>query len=255
MDEPEPSGAAVLVVEDNPVNQLLVRQQLERLGHCPTIVGTAHEGLDLLPDDHGFDLVLMDWQLPDIDGLEATRRIRLREDESNAHVPVVAMTASAMPEDRLACLDAGMDDFMAKPVGLEALAQMIKKWAAPSNVDVERLGGDKPVRVEALLTLQRELDDPVLVATLVERFLDELDGRADSFRRAVEQADVDSLHRIAHTLKSTSELMGAIELRDVCREAEQLEDPAALGDIDDRFRRSADDAATELRQWLAANGA
>jgi CheY-like chemotaxis protein len=238
-------------VEDNPVNQLLVRQQLERLGHRPTIVGTALEGLECLRDGHEFDLVLMDWQLPDVDGLEATRRIRERERISSAHVPVVAMTASAMPEDRLACINAGMDDFMAKPVGLEALAQMVDKWT-DSTASVEDDASRGAVDVEALATLQRELDDPELVASLVERFLDELHGRAEGFEAAVRHGDLDSLHRIAHTLKSTSELMGALELRDVCREAERIEDPDGLGDIGARFRQSAHAAESQLRRWLEA---
>ena len=250
----DPRGASILVVEDNPVNQLLVREQLERLGHCPTIVGSAREGLDRLPGGHAFDLVLMDWQLPDLDGLEATRRIRQSEQASTAHVPVVAMTASAMPEDRQACLEAGMDDFMAKPVGLDELAKMVDKWTGAATPADEARDSDDAVQFEALATLQADLDDPELVVSLVERFLEELNVRADGFRNAAERADLDSLHRIGHTLKSTSELMGALELRDVCREAEQLDDPEALGELGARFRRSADRAATQLREWLEANG-
>lgn len=121
--------ATILVVEDNAVNQLLARKQLEKLGHLPIIVGTAAAALDLLHDEtHGFDLVLMDWQLPDIDGLEATRRLRAMEGPSDRHVPVVAVTASAMLEDRNACFEAGMDDFLAKPVVLGELAATINRW-------------------------------------------------------------------------------------------------------------------------------
>lgn len=251
MSPPDPRGASVLVVEDNPVNQLLVRQQLEHLGHRPTICATAGEGLRHLEDGHAFELVLMDWQLPDIDGLEATRLLRERERKSGRHVPVVAMTASAMPEDRAACRDAGMDDFMAKPVGLEELAAMVTKWT-DGRPDA---GFDDPRQptagfADALDALHRDLDDVELVRSLVERFLQELDGRRDGFREAVARGDLATLHRIAHTLKSTSELMGAGELAEVCREAERVEDPAELAAVEDRFVRSADATEAGLRAWL-----
>lgn len=125
----EPARARVLVVEDNEVNQLLVARQLAKLGYECEIVGVAPVALDLLADaDHGFDIVLMDWQLPGIDGLEATRRIRRIERGSNRHVPIVALTASALTSDRLACLDAGMDDFVAKPASIATLDAMISRW-------------------------------------------------------------------------------------------------------------------------------
>lgn len=131
--EPEaPAGggrARVLVVEDNAVNQLLVGRQLAKLGHECEIVGVASVALDLLTDaDHGFDIVLMDWQLPGIDGLEATRRIRAIERGSSRHIPIVALTASALTSDRIECGDAGMDDFLAKPASITALGEAITRW-------------------------------------------------------------------------------------------------------------------------------
>lgn len=120
---------SVLVVEDNPVNQVLAIRQLERLGHRGTVAATATEGLRLLADHaHGFDVVLMDWQLPDFDGLEATRRLRAIEDGTGRRTPVVAVTASALLQDRAACFAAGMDDFVPKPVVLADLGETIARW-------------------------------------------------------------------------------------------------------------------------------
>ncbi|MDH3755882.1 MAG: response regulator [Acidimicrobiia bacterium] len=120
----------VLVVEDNTINQLLVGHQLTRLGYDHEIVGVATSALELLADpDHGFDVVLMDWQLPGIDGLEATRRIRQLECGSGRHVPIIALTASALTTDRLACRDAGMDDFVAKPASISTLGEAISRCA------------------------------------------------------------------------------------------------------------------------------
>lgn len=121
--------ARVLVVEDNAVNKLLVERQLAKLGYEHEIAAEAEVALDLLARaDHGFDVVLMDWQLPGIDGLEATRRIRDLERGSERRVPIVALTASAMSSDRLACRDAGMDDFLAKPASLATLSEVITRW-------------------------------------------------------------------------------------------------------------------------------
>ncbi len=131
-----PRRARVLVVEDNPVNRRLIERQLIRIGHDCEIVELATVALDLLADDdHGFDVVLMDRQLPELDGLAATRRLRAIERPSGRRVPLVAVTASVMPGDRAACMAAGMDDFLAKPVSVAELAAAIARW---SGTVVER---------------------------------------------------------------------------------------------------------------------
>ncbi len=117
-------AARVFVVEDEPVNQLIARKQLEKLGHVVEIVGTGEDAVERFrPGD--FDVVLMDRQLPGIDGLEATRRIRCAEAASGSHVPIIAMTASAYAEDERACLASGMDGYVAKPVSIGALQEAI----------------------------------------------------------------------------------------------------------------------------------
>ncbi|MFM7063558.1 MAG: ATP-binding protein, partial [Actinomycetes bacterium] len=128
-----PPGARVLVVEDNPTNQLLVQEQLARLGVDATLVDTGEAAVDELRPGHPYSMVLMDWQLPGIDGLEATRQARAAE-PAGTHVPIVAMTASAMPADTAKCRDAGMDDLLAKPVGLEGLSNSIQRWAGAGTV-------------------------------------------------------------------------------------------------------------------------
>jgi two-component system sensor histidine kinase EvgS len=122
-----PAGAKVLVVEDNPTNQLLVQEQLARLGVNATVVATGEDAVAELQPGHPYSMVLMDWQLPGIDGLEATRQAREAE-PAGTHVPIVAMTASAMPTDAQKARSAGMDDLLAKPVGLAALATSIQRW-------------------------------------------------------------------------------------------------------------------------------
>jgi CheY-like chemotaxis protein len=116
----------ILLVEDNPVNQKLARAVLEKGGHAVTVAGNGAEALDLIAGGH-FALVLMDVQMPVMDGLEATRLLRARESGHGGHLPVIAMTANAMAGDREQCLAAGMDDYVAKPVRPQELYAAIAR--------------------------------------------------------------------------------------------------------------------------------
>jgi CheY-like chemotaxis protein len=115
----------VLLAEDNAVNQKLAQAMLQKLGHAVTIADDGARAVELVAR-HTFDLVLMDMQMPRLDGLEATRLIRA----AGHALPIVAMTANAMDSDRQRCLDAGMDDFLAKPVRTRELAEVIARQPA-----------------------------------------------------------------------------------------------------------------------------
>ncbi len=123
---PEFRTARILVAEDHPINRKVVSAMLERLGFAPVLVGDGKEVLSSL-DREPFDLVLMDCQMPHLDGYEATRRLRAMPSR-NQNVPVIALTANAMKGDDLRCLEAGMNDFLPKPVQLSALSAMLEKW-------------------------------------------------------------------------------------------------------------------------------
>jgi signal transduction histidine kinase/CheY-like chemotaxis protein len=123
---PQRRGAHVLIVEDNPVNQRVLSRMVQKLGHTSAIAGSGEEALRRL-ETEGYDLVLMDMRMPGMDGLETTRELRRREGQDR-HTIVVAATANAFSEDRERCLEAGMDDFLAKPVRLEDLQAMLLRW-------------------------------------------------------------------------------------------------------------------------------
>lgn len=123
---PEFRTARILVAEDHPINRKVVTAMLERLGFAPVLVGDGQEVLASL-DREAFDLVLMDCQMPHLDGYEATRRLRAMPSR-NQNVPVIALTANAMKGDDIRCLEAGMNDFLPKPVQLAALSAMLEKW-------------------------------------------------------------------------------------------------------------------------------
>jgi CheY-like chemotaxis protein len=117
-----PSSLQILLVEDNPVNQKVATRLLEKAGHAVTIAENGREALTWL-DNQPFDLVLMDVQMPKMDGLEATATIRQSEQGTDRHVPIVALTANAMVGDREKCLEAGMDAYVTKPVHAPVLFQ------------------------------------------------------------------------------------------------------------------------------------
>jgi CheY-like chemotaxis protein len=116
----------ILLVEDNPINQMLAMRLLEKWGHCTTLAANGQIAIDLLAKGERFELVLMDMQMPVLGGIEATRQLRLLEaQEGWLPLPVIAMTANAMESDRKACMEAGMDDFLSKPINHAALAAVL----------------------------------------------------------------------------------------------------------------------------------
>jgi CheY-like chemotaxis protein len=128
---PGPRGL-LLIVEDNLINQKLTLRMVEKLGHRADLAANGVEALAALDRTH-YDLVLMDCQMPDMDGYEATKLLRRREAGTGIRVPIVALTANALTEERQRCLDGGMDDYLAKPVKLADLAAAITRWVHPAR--------------------------------------------------------------------------------------------------------------------------
>lgn len=122
------AGLHILVAEDNAVNQRVVEKLLKRLGCTCQVVNNGRQVVTLLKEGH-YDLVLMDIMMPELDGMEATRQIRALNNAS-AHIPIVAFTANGMRTDQDACLAAGMNDFISKPVTIEQMSALLSRWAA-----------------------------------------------------------------------------------------------------------------------------
>ena len=116
---------SILLAEDNPVNQRLAIHFIERLGHTVRLAQTGREALDVL-EEEAFDLILMDIEMPEMDGVEATKRIREREATEGGHIPIVAMTAHALIGDRERFLEAGMDDYISKPISRDRLRDVVR---------------------------------------------------------------------------------------------------------------------------------
>ena len=212
----------VLLAEDVPVNRQVVLGMLETLGI--TQVSMAENGQQAI-DAYAcgrYDLVLMDLQMPDVDGYEALRAIRKREQAENCPpVPIIALTAHAMEEDRLSVQAAGFDDMLTKPLSLDALQKILERHApaAPDNTHT-----DPPVLDEIIL--QRLADEVGDVVPLLEMLLDELKEAEDYLKEALEtppeSIDRETLARMAHRLKGSSRNLGATALGEACEHLEQV---------------------------------
>jgi len=227
----------VLVAEDNPVNQRVVVRLLERLGHRVAVAGSGRAALaELAAGD--FDVLLLDVQMPEMDGFEVAHRIRRQEVETGAHLRIVALTAHAMKGDRERCLAAGMDDYLAKPVKPEELATVL------ARLGVARPGEPAHPVVELEAALDWVGGDAALLAELTTLFLEDLPGRLAEVREAVMAEDAERTARAVHTLKGP---LGSFRARRAVELAEQLE---AMG----RTRRltAAPEIFAELERELTA---
>lgn len=231
------SGLQVLVAEDNPVNELLMNQWLERLG-CT--VHNARDGREALEQwqAHPIDVVLMDVQMPQMSGLEAVRQMRMREHERGlGRTPVVAVTANAMNGDRQACLDAGMDDFVGKPVSPSALVQALDRVhkrssghraAETTKQPSSGVGAAVPAGPLDLTRLRRRLDDDEATLRQLARAMQvDLDSRLAELGRALQERNQDLAVAHAHGLKGS---LGSMTAERGARLAKGLELAARTSD-------------------------
>nr|MDQ3317199.1 response regulator [Actinomycetota bacterium] len=242
--------AHLLLAEDNPVNQKVAARMLEKLGYRVDVAQNGLEALEALARNR-YAAVLMDVQMPEMDGYEATAEIRRREHEAalagrgkSLNTPIIAMTANAMQGDREKALTAGMDDYLAKPVHQEELAEVLDRWAAQrpaeageaatggvlateDSAEREANGDDRPLDPKVLAGL-RELGDAELLSELAEMFLDDASSRLAALRGVIEDGDAHAVERAAHTLKGSSGNMGATGMAAICAE---LEEAGASGDL------------------------
>lgn len=209
----------VLVAEDNSVNQRLAARLLEREGHEVTIAGSGQEALLEFEQRHvagtQFDLILMDVQMPLVDGLQATGRIREMERGSGRRVPIVAMTAQTAESDRLRCLESGMDAYIAKPVRVPELMRMIESvvpGGSIMNANVESEAASVETQLHQLdesLALSRVGGDVDLLKEVAELFLDDYPLTLEKIKSAVAGRDATALEQHAHSLKGSVSTFGA----------------------------------------------
>jgi PAS domain S-box-containing protein len=208
----------ILVAEDNPTNQTLVRLLLEQHRHRVTLVPDGREAV-ATSDKGRFDLILMDVQMPEMDGFEATAAIRQRERATGTHIPIVAMTAHAMAGDRERCLEEGMDAYVSKPLRPDDLLATIDGLFAPAHA---RSSVDGP-------TLSADFGhNPTVLAEVIQVFLSDAPGQAAALRAATEAADAGAIAAAAHALKGS---VGLFSKGAAYEAARALEQAARAGDL------------------------
>jgi two-component system sensor histidine kinase/response regulator len=219
-----------LLVEDNPVNQQIAIRMLERRGHSVKAVGDGRDALRLLDAEH-FDVVLMDVQMPDMDGFEATAAIRERESHTAAHIPIIAMTAHTMEGDRERCLSAGMDDYITKPIRPQALYRTVEALV-PScprgGADTVTVSTNAEV-VERDEVLARFGGDMEFLASSLELFRTNWPALWNRLRDAVADKDCHATERAAHTIKGSVANFGARTAAAAALKLEQMGRQQDLG--------------------------
>jgi signal transduction histidine kinase/CheY-like chemotaxis protein/HPt (histidine-containing phosphotransfer) domain-containing protein len=249
----------ILVAEDNPVNQRVVKRMLEKMGHIPTIANNGREALSMIKAE-SFDVILMDVQMPEIDGLTATRTIREQEKQSRSHIPIIAMTAHAMKGDRELCLEAGMDGYLSKPATSRGISEALTSVLGLKTTTHE-LSAPPRLRAASLTwdrskALERVDGDESLLRELVEIFLVESARQLASLQHAISTGNLKEIERTAHSLKGE---LGYLGLAGAAQKAKDLErmgregtlQPAA--DLFPEFHAEISAEAETMRRMLDEN--
>jgi len=231
-----PRPGKILLAEGNRINQRIASRLLQIDGHQVTIVATGKQLLATLAQDT-FDLVLIDPEMPDMTGSEVARVIREKEEASNRHLALVAMTSSTLEGDH--CLQAGMDQYIAKPLTVESLRRVIASYVAPvaaapafdQAAALLRMGGDR-----------------AFLCTLASMFVEESSSHIAAIRSAVAEQDGERLSRAAHKIKGSAHPFCAAGVANAAQTLESIGESRDLATAPDEFRRFE----TELDRLIAA---
>ena len=223
----------ILLSEDNPVNQKLAIRLLEKAGHRVTLAATGREALAAWEHSGtpGFDVVLMDIQMPEMDGMEATAAIRSREKNSGGHVPILAMTAHAMRGDKERCLASGMDGYISKPIRPSDLfAEIERCLGAPEGSNAMTENTQEPgEQIDRASLLERVEGDQELLAEMIHLFQEDVPNLLTAMRDALQRGDMAVLERSAHSLKGAA---GNLSAKAAAAAALQLEKDAKNNDLE-----------------------
>jgi two-component system sensor histidine kinase/response regulator len=232
IDRQTSQSLRVLVVDDNIINQKVAMKMLQRLHVQPDVVVDGLQALEAVKANR-YDLVLMDVQMPVMDGLEATRAIREFE-QGDRHTIIVAVTANAIQGDKERCLRSGMDDYLPKPIKQQDIELMITKWisasvtakeiSAKNSVPAELID---PVRIEQIM----EIGDESLLTELFALYLGDINQYPSEVLTALEEGNFRSIYENSHKLKGSSANIGVETIRQACitmEECSKTEDPALV---------------------------
>jgi signal transduction histidine kinase/CheY-like chemotaxis protein/HPt (histidine-containing phosphotransfer) domain-containing protein len=255
--------AHMLVVEDNPVNQKVAAGMLEKLGYRVDVAANGREAVDAVVGN-GYAAVLMDCQMPEMDGYEATIEIRRREQGTGRHTPIIAMTAGAMEGDREKCLAAGMDDYLAKPIVRASLDAALTRWIGTSQTpatgmepagaaalpDGTEAGSSVKLDPDIVADLkQLDSDRQGALARLVSLFVEDSSSSIETLRRAIAGGDDSLVAAQAHGLKGSSASLGAIGMASLCTQLQAV--PAGDTEAQSRLVEQIETEFERTRRALA----
>ena len=246
----------ILVVEDNSVNQKVILLLLAKLGYTADV---ANDGMEALQtEDRGYQVLLMDIQMPGLDGIEATRRIRA-EWRGSRQPWIVAVTASTIPGTRTKCLDAGMNDYLSKPLQLPALAGALERCGLHLDQVPDSESPYRPVGIDpAQLAVLRDLtsNDPEQLSELTDLFSLNTRHMLDNIHQSFKTADMKQLAHQAHSLKGSSSAMGAVRMSQICLEIEdraRSSDPRTIADQITALEREFSQVLHDLQAAIAGD--
>lgn len=226
----------ILVVEDNAVNQKIALRQLQMLGYSADVAANGLEAL-LALEKNSYDVVLMDCQMPEMDGYEATQEIRRREGESR-HTTIIAMTDNAIECNRERCFQSGMDDYINKPARQEDLAALLAHWTqdpSTSSTKMDAAADDyvpaKVIDREVIDRLRRltKATSPDFLLEMIDLFIKDSPARINGMKEALWHTNADTLARAAHSLKGSSGQVGARRMFALC---DIIEERSRAGSIE-----------------------
>jgi signal transduction histidine kinase/DNA-binding response OmpR family regulator len=263
----QPRSQRLLLAEDNRVNQAVATRLLEKMGYTVVVADNGRAALSILATQP-FDVVLMDIQMPEMDGLTATRRIRESERSTPYHLPIVAMTAHAMKGDRELCIEAGMDEYVSKPINSEALKRALAivlpgRNDAVTQTNLTRTAVNEhatqacTVTWERGKTLERLGGDEKLFHEVIGIFLEEVPQHMASLKQAIVQQNAKAIEEISHKLKGELGYLGIAEVSQIVRELEELGRKSDLGGVAGLyavFEAQLSEVLTSVRGSLDMNG-
>ena len=255
------SSARILLAEDNLVNQKVALKLLEKMGFAADLAMDGIEVLEAL-EKRTYDLILLDVQMPRMDGIETARRIRsAKPATSNSSVPIIALTANALKGDRDRCLDAGMNGYVAKPIQPDILREAIREHVDDQNTSAA--GNSAPTRegisssvIDRKALTERLLGDESLATDVVVGFLDDVPLHVAGFEKAIEEHDAAALHRVAHALKGAAATIGAGNLQESFRALEETDESNAVErarELLPRLENEFEKLRREVARWRDGN--
>ena len=248
-NKPAKKNARILVAEDNAINQRVITLHLKKLGYSCNTVSNGKEAVETL-STIPYDLVFMDCQMPEMDGYEATTKIRRTESATRRNI-IIAMTANALSGDKEKCIAAGMNDYLSKPIDEKRLKTTLEKWLEHKEGQTENRKALVDILVlEKLGELQEEGEDHPAIE-LIDIFLNKAPTLLTEMKAALKEEDYSGLSKHAHYLKSSCATLGAKSMREVCHKIEAMtfEFSEAKYFVDE-LEQDYLQVESELRDWM-----